>query len=215
MSQRTVLCFGDSNTHGTMALRHPLDIRRFDRATRWPGVMAAALGPDWHVIEEGHPSRTTVHSDPVEGVHKNGLHVLPALLESHRPVDLVIVMLGTNDLKMRYTVPPIDIAISAEKLLLAIKTSIAGPDLAPPRALLVAPVPITETGFLAEMFAGGAAKSQRLAEAFATIAQRHGAGFFDAGSVAQVDPVDGIHLTAEGQNAVGTALAAQVQSLIP
>lgn len=215
MPLRTVMCFGDSNTHGTIALEHPLDIRRFARDVRWPGRMAEKLGPDWQVIEEGLPSRTTVHDDPVEGHHKNGVRVLPALLDSHRPLDLVIVMLGTNDLKMRYQVPAMDIAISAEQLLKTIAGSIAGPGLAAPRALLVAPVPIDETGFLAEMFAGGSAKSRLLAPYFQAIAARHGAGFLDAGAVAQVDPTDGIHLTEAGHAALGAAMADKVLSLLP
>ena len=73
------------------------------RDERWAGRLARLL-PDWEVIAEGHPGRTTVHDDPVEGAHRNGLTVLPALLESHRPVDVVLVMLGTNDLKERFSV---------------------------------------------------------------------------------------------------------------
>lgn len=214
MTQRTVLCFGDSNTHGTRALRHATDLRRFDRDVRWPGQMATALGNDWHVIEEGHPSRTTVHDDPVEGPHKNGLTVLPALLDSHRPIDLVIVMLGTNDLKMRYSLPAMDIAASLLRLITCIKSSIAGVDLGAPKILIVAPVPILETGYLAEMFEGGAAKSQKLAGYFAAIAKRSDVGFFDAGSVAQVDPVDGIHLLPAAHAAIGAAIAAAVTEMI-
>lgn len=213
MTPRTVMCFGDSNTHGTMALRYPMDIRRFARDVRWPGQMAAALGADWHVVEEGLPSRTTVHDDPVEGHHKNGVRVLPALLETHRPLDLVIVMLGTNDLKMRYSVPAMDIAISVEQHLRTIAGSISGPDLTAPKALLVAPVPIIETGFFAEMFAGGSEKSKALAGYYEKMAERHGAAFLDAGTVTQVDPVDGIHLTAEGHAALGAAMAAKVQEM--
>lgn len=214
MTQKTVMCYGDSNTHGTMALRYPMDLRRFARDVRWPGVMAAALGPDWHVVEEGLPSRTTVHDDPVEGLHKNGVKVLPALLDSHRPLDAVIVMLGTNDLKMRYSVPAVDIAVSVEQHLRVIAGSIAGPDLTAPKALLVAPVPIEETGFLGEMFAGGADKSRKLAAYYETIADRHGAGFLDAGSVAGVDMVDGIHLTPEGHAALGAAMAEKLRDLM-
>ncbi len=211
---RTVLCFGDSNTHGTRAMRKAGDIRRFERATRWPGVMSAALGRDWDVIEEGLPGRTTVHDDPIEGLWKNGLRSLPALLDSHRPIDLVIVMLGTNDLKMRYSVPAMDIAISVEQLLRLIAGSIAGPALGAPRALLVAPVPIEERGFLAEMFDGGVAKSQKLARYFGAVAERQGAGFMDAGAHAKVDPVDGIHLTVDGHAALGRAMAAKVTDMM-
>ena len=214
MNKRTVLCFGDSNTHGTRALRHALDIRRFAADVRWPGQMAAILGDDWHVIEEGHPSRTTVHDDPVEGAHKNGLTVLPALLDSHRPLDLIIIMLGTNDLKMRYSLPAMDIAASLQRLLTCISTSISGPELGTPKVLIVAPVPIIETGFLAEMFEGGAAKSRKLADYFAAVAKRNNVEFFDAGSVAKADPVDGIHLIAEDHAAIGSAIAAAVTKMM-
>lgn len=214
MSKRTVLCFGDSNTHGTRAVRYALDIRRYPPDVRWPGQMAAILGDNWHVIEEGHPSRTTVHDDPIEGPHKNGLAVLPALLDSHRPIDLVIIMLGTNDLKMRYSLPAMDIAASLQRLLACISTSISGPDLSIPKVLIVAPVPIIETGFLEEMFEGGAAKSRKLAKYFAAVAKRNNVGFFDAGSVATVDPVDGIHLIPEGHTAIGAALAAAVTEMM-
>jgi len=212
LEKRTLLCFGDSNTHGTIGLRHPNDRRRYDRNTRWPGQLAKRLGDAWHVIEEGHPSRTSVHDDPVEGEHKNGNRILPALLESHRPIDLVVVMIGTNDLKMRYNVPPLDVAISVERLLATVAASMCGPDQSAPRALLVSPAPIREIGFLAEIFDGGADKSRKLAGYLSTIADRHGAGFFDAGSVAEVDPVDGIHLTAAGHGALAEALAGAVSA---
>lgn len=206
---RSVLCFGDSNTHGTVALATLQDQARFDRETRWPGVMAGQLGPDWHVIEEGHPGRTTVHEDPIEGAHKSGLGALPALLESHRPLDLVIVMLGTNDLKARFSVTAFDIARSIERLVGVIQASQAGPRGAP-EVLVVVPVPIVECGVLAEMFRGGAETSRALAD---RCQARLNVPVFDAGTVAQVDPVDGVHLTAEGQAAIGQAIAQQVERI--
>jgi len=205
MTDRTILCFGDSNTHGTIALAGLEDLdrmRRFDAATRWPGVMAAALGPGHRVIEEGLPGRTTAHSDPIEGAHMNGLAVLPAILASHRPLDLVIVMLGTNDCKARFSLTPLDIALGAGLLLEAAAR------LAPEAGrLLVAPVPIVETGFLGGMFEGGAAKSRALAPHYKAEARRWGAAFTDLAPVAQVDPTDGIHLTAEAHAAIGAHLA--------
>ena len=75
------------------------DAGRWGPAERWPGVLAAELGAGWRVVEEGLPGRTTVYPDPIAGVHKNGLALLPAALESHRPIDLVVLMLGTNDLQ--------------------------------------------------------------------------------------------------------------------
>ena len=125
---RTLLLYGDSNTHGTM----PMPMQglgasgRFPRADRWPGRLAQLL-PGWEVIAEGHPGRTTLHDDPVEGAHRNGLTVLPAILESHRPVDVVLLMLGTNDLKARFSVTASDIALSLERLVRVIRASESGP----------------------------------------------------------------------------------------
>lgn len=206
---RTLLCYGDSNTHGTPPMPH-LDFEgRHAPGDRWPNVMAAAL-PDWTVIAEGHPGRTTVHDDPLEGAHKNGLSVLPAILESHCPLDLVIVKLGTNDLKARYALPAQDIAFGAGKLVDCIRR------LQPQAAvLLVAPPPITESGCLAEMFGGGAAKSARLSALYAIEAKRQGAHFLDAGAHIAVDPVDGIHYALAAHHILGGVIAAEIRRLWP
>lgn len=191
---RTVLCFGDSNTHGSPpATALGASSPRYDRITRWPALMAADLGPDWHVIEEGHPGRTTVHDDPIEGAYRNGLTVLPSMLESHKPLDAVILMLGTNDLKGRFSVNPTDIALSLERLIGVIRAFACGPDGAAPHILLVSPPPIVEVGCLAEMFEGGAAKSRGLASAIGAAATRAKVSFLDAGVHIDVSPIDGIH----------------------
>nr|MDQ3302571.1 hydrolase [Actinomycetota bacterium] len=88
---KTVLCYGDSNTWGS----NPETGERFAPHVRWPGVLAWELGDGFCVIEEGLPGRTTVRDDPIEGAHKNGRTYLRACLESHKPLDLVTVMLGT------------------------------------------------------------------------------------------------------------------------
>jgi len=213
MSARTILCFGDSNTHGSRAMRDIGDRRRFARHLRWPSVMAASLGTGWEVIAEGQPGRNAVFDDPVEGAHKNGLRALPVLLESHRPVDLVIVMLGTNDLKARFSAPVSDIAIGLERLVAEIGKSDAGPQGAP-RVLLVSPVPIAEVGFLGDMFAGGAARSRALSSLLLQVAKRQSAAFLDLAGKARVDPVDGIHLDAGGHAAVGAAMADAVRDIL-
>lgn len=210
----TVLCYGDSNTHGTRAMRSITDRSRFRSRSRWPGHMSEALKPNVRVLCEGQPGRTTVHDDPVEGAHKNGLRVLPAMLESHWPLDVVVLMLGTNDLKTRFAVTPADIARSMERLLAVIAGSRAGPDGVAPKVLLIAPPPITETGWLAGHFAGGAEISHHLAEAYAEVAARWGVGFLDAKGVAEVDPVDGVHLTEAGHAALGAAVATRVRTML-
>jgi lysophospholipase L1-like esterase len=208
---RTLLLFGDSNTHGTMPMPDLGFGGRFDRDERWAGRLARLL-PDWEVIAEGHPGRTTLHDDPVEGAHRNGLTVLPALLESHRPVDVVLVMLGTNDLKERFSVNAGDIALSLERLVRVILASGAGPGNGAPGVLLVAPPPIMEVGCLAGMFAGGAAKSVALAREIEAAARRVGVPFLDAGQVVKVSPVDGIHYDAEANPALAQAFAAAIRS---
>lgn len=211
---KSVLCFGDSNTHGTRAMRHMGDRRRFARHERWPGVMTDLLGDGIALVEEGHPGRTSVFDDPIEGDHKNGARALKALLESHRPLELVIIMLGTNDLKGRFGVSASDIAMGLEKLVLEIRTSDSGPDNGAPDVLLVSPVPIIETGVLADMFAGGAEKSRALGPKLAAVAERQEVAFLDLAAVAEVDPVDGIHLDAAAHVAIGTAMADKVRSIL-
>jgi len=213
MTERTILCFGDSNTHGSRPMRHFGDRRRYAPQDRWPNVMGATLGPGWTVLAEGHPGRTGVFDDPVEGAHKNGLRALPVLLESHRPLDLVIVMLGTNDLKARFAVPASDIAIGLERVVAEILRSDAGPTGTPPQVLLASPVPVEEIGFLGEMFAGGAARSRALPPLLQEVAVRQAVPFIDLAGVAEVDPVDGIHLSLNGHAAVGKAMAAAVQGM--
>ena len=207
---KTILCFGDSNTHGTMPLRHLGDERRLGPSERWPGAMAALLGEGYRVIEEGHPGRTTVFADPIEGAHKSGLAVLPALLETHRPIDIVVTMLGTNDLKARFGLPAGDIAAGMARLVETILQSAAGPSGAAPAVIVVAPPPIRATGCLVEMFAGGFEKAPLLAEKYRATIAAAGVSHLDGGSVATMSDQEGIHMDAEGHLALGAAIASAV-----
>jgi lysophospholipase L1-like esterase len=211
---KTILLFGDSNTHGTLPVPDLGSSDRFARDERWTSRLAKLL-PDWEVIAEGHPGRTTVHDDPIEGAHRNGLTVLPALLESHRPIDVVVIMLGTNDLKERFSVNAGDIALSLERLVRVIRASGAGPENGAPQVLLVAPPPIEEVGCLAGMFAGGAAKSRALAVEIAAAAKRAGVAFLDAGQVVKVSPIDGIHYGPEANEPLAKAFAAAIRQHFP
>ncbi|MFC1959759.1 SGNH/GDSL hydrolase family protein [Chloroflexota bacterium] len=174
---KTVLCYGDSNTWGWDAFalgRHP-------RHVRWPGVLQAALGEDFYVIEEGLNGRTTVWDDPIE-LHKNGATYLIPCLESHKPLDLVVLMLGSNDLKMRYSVPAYDIAAGASRLVDMILRSRCGPDDGTPQVLLLSPPPLGDmspTPHLDEMFTGAAAKADRLAYHYVQVAQEQGCAYLD------------------------------------
>ncbi|MEP5088996.1 MAG: SGNH/GDSL hydrolase family protein [Paracoccaceae bacterium] len=214
MQTRSILCFGDSNTHGTRAMRDLGDRIRFDKGRRWPDIMATRLGDGWEVIAEGHPGRTAVFDDPIEGTHKNGLRSLHALLESHRPLDLVIIMLGTNDLKARFNATASDIVLGIQRLALEVLRSDCGPEGAAPQVVLVAPVPILEAGVLAEIFAGGSIKSKAVPSLVQNVAARHRFGFVEAGKVASVDPTDGVHLDEVAHAAIGSEMATAVNKYL-
>ena len=209
---RTLLCYGDSNTHGQIPGKGPLD--RFGPHERWPGVMRGALGGVWYVIEEGLSGRTTVHDDPIEGVHKNGHTYLRPCLQSHAPLDLVIVMLGTNDLKVRFNVPPSEVAMGVGVLVHDIRDLATRADASQPEIMIVSPPPMLED--LKEwesVFAGAPEKSRRLALELERLADSLECHFFDAGSVANCHPDDGFHLGAQAHRALGLALAQEVEAI--
>ncbi|WP_299611687.1 GDSL-type esterase/lipase family protein [uncultured Tateyamaria sp.] len=204
---RTILCFGDSNTHGTVPMPTISDKGRHAKQHRWPSVMAAAFPPDWDIVAEGHPGRTAVWDDPIEGAHKNGARVIQAILETHRPIDLVILMLGTNDLKARFGVSASDIALGIQRLVTDIFRSDCGPDAMAPDIIMAAPVAVQEVGIFEDIFAGAAERSLELPQHLKEVACRHGTGFVDLNSVANVDPIDGIHLSKDAHAAIGAAMA--------
>ena len=208
----TILCYGDSNTHGTAPMRDFDDGRRFGHGERWTSVMRQMLGPDWWVVEEGLPGRTTVLDDPIEGTDRNGLTYLPPCLQSHLPIDVVTIALGTNDLKVRFGMPPTDIAAGAGILVETVRSVLQrfGQQA---KILLVAPPPILEVGCLADMFAGGAVKSQSFGRHYAAMAKNLGTGFLDFGGIITSSPVDGIHFDLQAHQALGAAVTKAVKAL--
>ena len=199
---KRILCFGDSNTWGY----DPETDERYDYKTRWPCVMASILGDEYEIVEEGMNGRTTVWDDPVDGL-MSGLNYLKPCLLSHKPLDTVIVMLGTNDLKDRFCVSAYEIAKSAGRLVQMIQASDAGPKGAAPQVLLVAPPPIVAGDNGLDTREHGLAKSQQFAGQFAEIAKELACNFADAGEFITSSPVDGIHFSAESQRVLGKSLA--------
>ena len=204
-----VLCFGDSNTWGYNALT----AARFAPEVRWTGVLQSSLGPEYRVIEEGLNGRTTVWEDPVEGDKVGKRHLLPCLL-SQAPLDLVIIMLGTNDLKMRYSAPVTDVAAGVSILADIVLGSTTGKDGTAPSLLIVAPPPFAKLSEFAAMFEGGVEKSRSLGGLYAEVARAHGCAFLDAGSVIRSTDVDGIHLDASAHAALGRALSREVKRIL-
>lgn len=211
---RQLMVFGDSNTHGTAPMAGFGDSARFAAADRWTTHMAAALS-GWEVLVEGQPGRTTVHDDPIEGAHRNGRAVLPALLESHRPLDLVVIMLGTNDLKTRFSLTATDIALGVERLAADIRESAAGPGQGAPAVMVICPPPIAETGDLGAIFAGRAAVSRGLWPAFRAMAARTGLPLMNAADHLAVSAADGIHYDPAAMPAFGLAVASAIRHHFP
>lgn len=209
--RRTIVCFGDSNTFGVVPSLARGGGTRFTPERRWPGIVRKALGDGFDIIEEGHPGRTTVHDDPIDGAHKNGRKALPIILESHAPIDLIVLMLGINDLKLRFSVSAPDIIDSVEILIGDIRSSSAGPAGAAPDVLLIGPPPLRELGRLADMLTGAEAKSARFRELFHDLARRADVPFLDASSLIEVSAVDGIHLDGQAHKVLGHAIAAQLK----
>ncbi|MBB3932131.1 lysophospholipase L1-like esterase [Kaistia hirudinis] len=210
----TILCYGDSNTWGATPQPRRGDFGRFAADVRWPGVLRAHLGAGHTVIEEGLNGRTTCIEDPVEGYHKSGTAHLIVALESHQPLDLVIIMLGTNDLKARFAMQPVDVGFGMGKLAEIALRSPFGPNGTAPEVLLVAPAPFAKLSWFEEMFTGGTEKSRHLAAEIAINAREKGVHFFDAGSVISSSDNDGIHLEADAHATLGKALADQVRSIL-
>lgn len=208
---RTIVCFGDSNTHGM----DPVGGERLARDVRWPGVMRAALGEGYEVIEEALNGRTTVWDSPLEPGRQGLAYLAPCLL-SHAPVDLLIIMLGTNDTKRIFGLTAAEIAGGASRLVDVARGTLSGPGGGPPRVLLVAPVPLGETTAQSELWGFGSSRagSERLAGLYRLVATAAGIDFFDAGSVASVSPADGVHLDAAAHAALGAALAGVVREAL-
>lgn len=213
---KTIMCYGDSNTWGAVPMPALETVGRFSRSERWTGVLQHELGQDYEVIAEGCNGRTTVWDDPIEG-HKNGKTYLIPCLDSHQPLDLVIIMLGTNDLKARFSVMPADIAASAAVLADIVQrhpSQVTGAE--PPQVLLIAPPPLQEAlpDFFEDMLAGGYEKSLRLSECFEIAARRVGCPLLDAGKIITSSKIDGIHFDAPEHKKLGRAVAAVVKQML-
>jgi len=204
-----ILCFGDSNTWGY----NPATGGRYPREVRWPGVLQRELGNAHHVIEEGLCGRTTVWDDPIEG-DKNGSRHLEPCLESHKPLDLVIIMLGTNDLKHRFSATAFDIAQGAGRLVIMVRALPVGPNGGPPEVLLVAPPPVARLTAFASMFQGAEQKSRQLSAEFGRVAAESDCQLFDASAVIVSSDLDGIHFDRQAHEALGVALARRVRAIL-
>lgn len=211
---RTLLCFGDSNTYGTPPIRTLTDPhRRYDSETRWPRVALRHLGAGWDLAEHGLPGRTAQFADVVMGDHMDGRTGLKIALESSGPVDVLAIMLGTNDVKAAFGATPGMVTAGLAALVqLALDPAMQDRH-GGFRVLLICPPPVQETGCLAPMFHGGRDRALALPPLYADLARACGIGFLDAGRHIGVSPVDGVHCDETAHATLGRAVAEAVAAL--
>jgi len=212
MAMKNILAFGDSLTWGFIAgtwERHPFDVR-------WPNVLAAGLHGKARVIEEGHNGRTTVFDDPTTGDDRNGARILPVLLSTHQPLDLVIILLGTNDIKFANRCRAFDASMGMGRLVQIVQTFPYQAWAPKPQVLIVAPPALvpTDDEWFNDLWGHAIEESKLFAKHYARVAEEMGVHFFDAGSVAKADKTDGGHLDADNTKATGTALVPVVKRIL-
>jgi len=223
-SPKRILIFGDSNSWGWTPRNDQEPTVRLAKNVRWPGVLAGKLGPGYEIIEEALSARTTnlddaeedLPSEYLRGATLNGAKVLPALLASHLPLDLVVIMLGTNDLKARFNRTPGEVAQAAISLVHIIRDCEGGVSTVypSPKVLLLAPPPLGVTFHNPDMWVRGREKSLMLGSVLKRAAISANIPVFDTSEVVATDGPDGVHLTADAHQKLGLAVAEKVRDLI-
>lgn len=212
------MCFGDSLTWGWNPTLAGVPVERYSKDKRWTGVLATELGDQYEVIEEGLSGRTTNLDDPLDP-RLNGGAYLPSALASHLPLDLVVLMLGTNDTKVYFNRTPFEIAAGMSTLIGQIAYSMGGVGTIypAPKVLLVAPPPLAKvmpSPWLAELFEGGYEKTVALAHQYRKLATFLQIPFFNAGDVITTEGLDGIHFSEQNNYILGMELASFISDKV-
>lgn len=220
---KRILCYGDSNTHGCNPAWVPEwenDMTkgvRFSCNERWTGILAKLLGQEYEVIEEGLPGRTTVCADPVYP-YFDGRAFAVTMILSQSPIDLLIIMLGTNDLKVTFT-PSEDVAVRAmEELLKVMLNPYIWEHRKVPKVLIVSPVEIresiTDSHFWGMYDYKSVELSKKLADLYEPLSHRYGCEFLNAAAVAEASLLDGIHMDAENHAKLAEALCKKIKQIL-
>lgn len=208
---KNVLCYGDSNTFGYI----PVQEGRYSYEDRWTGILQKLLGQEFRIIEEGCGGRTTVFEDPIYP-HKNGKDYILPCIESHKPLDLIIIMLGTNDLKTRFNVSVKDIAQGMKQLVNMVKTYEYGVGCKIPEILIVCPIRIgknVEKEELSGFSKEAVMNSKKLPSKYKFVAEFHKCHFLDAGKFADPSTEDSIHLTKKGHKDLAKAISIKIKQI--
>lgn len=223
---KTILCFGDSNTNGCNPqadIRDWADVKkenppvRYPRNVRWPGVVQEILGPEYYIIEEGLPGRTFMYPDEILP-NRAGKDHIQMCMDTHNPIDLLIIMLGTNDTKCLYGSSLYPFAVGMEEFLKIAKNPALWPEGQKPNILLIAPPPIGDN-IINSYFYGmfdekSVALSKQFGSLYAKVAKANGCHFLDAGLYAKSDDTgDSIHFSPESHAKLGAAVAEKIKEI--
>ena len=222
---KRVMVFGDSNSWGWMPIEAGTPTTRYGPDERWPMLMQKSLGDGYVVVEEALSGRTTNADDPpgsgrngeLGGAGLNGAAYLPAALASHLPLDLVVVMLGTNDTKSYFDRTPLEIGLGAMELVSLVRTIDGGigTDYPAPDVLLIAPPPLGEQKVFDVFSPLSVEVSGQLGKVMGNLAGAADIAFLDAAeAVPTLDGVDGVHMTPKSQKKLGEAVTAKVKELM-
>ena len=214
MEKKRIVCFGDSLTWG-----YDPDTRtRFPEESRWPMVLQKLLGEEYRVIEEGQNGRTIATDDPAEG-EKNGIQYIIPCLESHKPLELLIIMLGSNDCKRKFSYSAMDIAgemqLFLEKVLSFNRFRCEDSF----KVLLMSPPCISaaiKDTWLGDSFGFDNARvvSKDLPDWYRQLADMYHCEYMDAAEHAVVSDKDGCHMDAENQIKLGRAVYERIRNLL-
>ena len=210
---KNILCFGDSNTWGYS----PQDGSRFPPNVRWTGTLQKTLGIDYNIIEEGLNGRTTFINEEGEDARpfRSGSDVFSMILESHRPLNLVTIMLGTNDLKLEFNLSVEEIAQGVKELCEIVLSSEYLID-NPPKLLLISPIHIGSTiqPDQEEFFEQAREKSYQFAEHYQRVAEELGIHFLDAAKIVSPSEGEGVHWDADQHIKFGKVLAQKATEIL-
>ncbi len=205
---KNILCFGDSNTWGYQ----PIACTRYPFETRWTGALQTLLGSEHRIIEEGLNGRTSASDEPGRK-YRSGAEYFPMLLECHRPLDLVVIMLGTNDLKSIFDLSVGQIAQNTKKLCQMVLDN-DYPENDSAQVLLIAPVHVAELPNEDELLFGNAKeKSRDFSCEFKKVADELGIHFMDASQIVKTTNADGLHWTAEQHQDFASAMNDKLQCI--
>ena len=220
MSIKNILCFGDSNTWGFVPGAfdpETLYMKRYSILERWPGQLRDILGADYHIIEEGLNGRTTNVEYPDLSGRSGTSYILPCLY-SHSPLDLVILNIGINDIKVIFDRSMMEISEGMAEIIDLIKSTSYGPDMqGPPQILILSPSALTNEGYVDQnnesAFKGGMEKSLSFNEYYEKIALEKGCHYVNLQSVVNYSEIDGLHYDKRGHAVIASVVASKINKI--